>query len=82
MDDRLSVSALCFPGMPPFGVLETVAAIGAAHTTLHVAAVAEAGPAAGAFAWRFRVGVDVAAHLLGVGPTLEDTSTWAAARIG
>ena len=46
MDDRLSVSALCFPGVAPMAVLDMVAGIGAVYTTLHVGAVARAGPAA------------------------------------
>ena len=79
MHDRLSVSALCFPGMPPLDVLETVAAIGAAHTTLHVAAVAEAGPGA-VRSHGESVGVGVDALIAGVGPTLEDPATWAGAR--
>jgi len=79
MDDCLSVSALCFPGMPPMDVLDTVAGIGAAHTTLHVAAVAEAGPAA-VRSYGEAIGVGVEALIAGLGPNLDDEATWAAAR--
>jgi sugar phosphate isomerase/epimerase len=79
MDDRLSISALCFPGMPPLAVLENVAELGATHTTLHVAAVAEAGPAT-VRSHGEAIGVGVEALIAGVGPTLDDNATWAGTR--
>src|SRR5271169_1293015 len=79
MDDRLSVSALCFPGMPPMDVLDTVAGIGAAHTTLHVAAVADAGPAAVRSRGQ-EIGVSVEALIAGLGPILDEHGTWGGSR--
>jgi sugar phosphate isomerase/epimerase len=79
MDERLSVSALCFPGIPPLDVLDNVAGIGAAHTTLHVAAVADAGPAA-VRSHGETIGVGVEALIVGLGPTLDEHGTWAGAR--
>lgn len=79
MDDRLSVSALCFPGMPPMDVLDTVAGIGAAHTTLHAGTVADAGPAT-VRAYGEAIGIGVEALIAGLGPNLGDHETWAGAR--
>jgi sugar phosphate isomerase/epimerase len=79
MDSRLSVSALCFPGMPPLEVLETVARIGASHTTLHAAAVAGTGPAK-VRARGQAVGVSVEGLIGGLGPNLDETATWDASR--
>jgi sugar phosphate isomerase/epimerase len=79
MHDSLSVSALCFPGMPPRDVLDNVAEIGAAHTTLPVGTVIEAGPAA-VRSYAEAVGVSVEALIAGLGPTLDDHETWAGSR--
>jgi len=79
MDDRLSVSALCFPGVLPMDVLDNVARIGAAHTTLQVAAVADAGPAA-VRSYGEAAGIGVEALIGGLGPSLDEHGTWAGAR--
>ncbi len=79
MNSRLSVSALCFPGMPAFEVIDTVARIGAEHTTLNVGAVAEAGPAE-VCARGQNTGVRVDGLVGGPGPNLDEPRTWDAAR--
>jgi sugar phosphate isomerase/epimerase len=75
MDSRLSVSSLCFPGMPVTEVLDTVAGIGATHTTLSVGPVTLAGPA-DVLEHSRRVGVGVEALIGGTGPMLHDPDTW------
>jgi sugar phosphate isomerase/epimerase len=60
-------------------VLDMVAGIGAEHTTLHVAAVAEAGPAA-VRSYAEGIGVGVEALIAGLGANLNDDDTWSPAR--
>jgi sugar phosphate isomerase/epimerase len=77
--DQLSVSALCFPGMSPLDVLDTVAGIGARHTTLMAGTVLDAGPAEVAGHAR-AVGIAVAGLVGGIGPNLDEPGTWASGR--
>jgi sugar phosphate isomerase/epimerase len=61
--------------MPVTEVLDTVAGLGAAHTTLSVGAVALAGPA-NVLKHSRRVGVGVEALIGGTGPILHEPETW------
>ncbi|MCU1362943.1 MAG: hypothetical protein JWM55_771 [Acidimicrobiaceae bacterium] len=79
MNDRLSVSGLCFPGMSPTDVLDNVAEMGATHTTLRAPAVAGSGPAV-VRSHGEAVGVGIEALIGGPGPILDERATWADAR--
>lgn len=79
MQDRLSVSGLCFPGRSAKEVVDIVAGIGAHHTTLQVKAVSEAGAAA-VRAHADSLGVAVEAIIAGSGPVLDEAVTWPAAQ--
>jgi sugar phosphate isomerase/epimerase len=74
----LSVSGLCFPGRSALDVLDAVADIGAAHTTLAANVVSDAG-AAQVRKHGDSLGVQVAALIGGV-PNLDDPHTVSASR--
>lgn len=79
MHSSLSVSGLCFPGLAAVEELDEVAAIGATHTTLPLAKVAQAGPTV-VRSHGDTVGVDVQALVGGTGPLLDAPETWPAGR--
>ncbi len=79
MHHSLSVSGLCFPGLAAVAELDAVAEIGATHTTLPLATVAQAGPTV-VRTHGDTVGVDVQALVGGTGPLLDAPATWPAGR--